>query len=61
MHGFLKDLGLRQNRVEQMSILWHEVAMRRAIVVTGKTYMEDCMLALKEAEIKAEAVSLHIP
>ena len=38
----------------------HEEAMIQATVVTGKHGMLSLMLALNEAEIKAEAIPLHI-
>ena len=44
-----RALGLNQNRVEQLSSLRHEEAMRQKIVVTGKPGMSALMLALKEA------------
>ena len=36
IHEVCRDLGIRKNRVEQHSSLWHKVDMRRAIVVPGK-------------------------
>ena len=36
MHEFWRSLGLRQIRVEQLSSLQQEVAMRRSIVAPGK-------------------------
>ena len=46
--------------MEQLSILIHEVAMVWARVVPGKHYMATLMLALKESEIKAESISVHM-
>ena len=60
MHEVWRALGLRHQRVEQLSILRHEVATRRAGVVPGKHGMSDLMLALKEAYIKVEAILVQI-
>ena len=38
----------------------HNVVMRREIVVPGKHGMADLMLELKEVEIKAEAIPVHM-
>ena len=46
--------------VEQLSRLWKEVDMRRARLVPGKHGMSTLMVALKEAEIKEEAIPVHI-
>ena len=51
---------MRHIIVEQISRLQQEVAMRRAIVVPGKHDMSDLMIELKEAEIKAEAIPVHM-
>ena len=60
MHKLYRALVLRQLRVEQLSSLWQEVSMRRAIVVPGKYGMAALMMALKEAEIKAEGIPVHM-
>ena len=49
MHGVYRSLALRQLRAENISILRHEVAMRRARVVPGKNGMSDLMISLKDA------------
>ena len=49
MHKLWRALGLSQLRVEQLSSLWKELAMRREIVVPGKHGILALMLALKEA------------
>ena len=49
MHEVYGDLGLRQNIVERISSLRHEVAMIQAIVVTVKNGMASLMLALNQA------------
>ena len=56
MQKLWKALGLRRIRVEQISGLRKEVAMRQARVVPGKHDMSSLMLALKEAEIKVEVI-----
>ena len=43
-----------------MSSLRHKVAMRWTIVVPGKHGITDLVLDLKEAQIRAEAIPLHI-
>ena len=43
-----------------MSSLRQHVDTRQTRVVPGKHGMADLMLALKEAEIKAEAIPVHI-
>ena len=60
MHKVWRTLVLRQQRAEQLSIMRHEVAMRRARVVPGKPGMSALMLALKEAEIKAEDIPVQM-
>ena len=60
MHKVWRALGLRQNRVEQLSIPHQELAIRRTRVVYGKHGMSDRMLELKEAEIKAEDLTTHM-
>ena len=60
MHKVWKTLVLRKNIVEHMSILRHEVAMRQSRVVPGKHGMVALMLVLKEAEVKAEDISVHM-
>ena len=60
MHEVWRALGLIKNRVEQLPILRQEVATRRAGVVPVKHVMAALMLALREAEIKVEAISVHI-
>ena len=49
MDTVCRDIGLSNNRVEQLSSLQHEVTMRRARVVPGKHGMTDLTLALKDA------------
>ena len=46
--------------MEQLSILWKDVAMRRAIVVPGKHGMVDLMFELKEAEIRPEYIPVNM-
>ena len=60
MHEVCRALGLRQIRVEQLSSLQQEVDMRQEIVVTGKHSMAAFILSLKEEEIKAEAIPVHM-
>ena len=60
MHKIFKALGLRQLIVEHLSILQQEVAMRQARLVPGKHDMAALLLALKEAEIKAKAIPVHM-
>ena len=60
MHKVWRALLLRKIIVEHLSILWQDVDMRRAIVVTGKHGMSALMLSLKKAEIKAEAILVHM-
>ena len=49
MHELWRTLGIRQHRVEHLSILRHEADMRQARLVPVKYDMADLMLALKEA------------
>ena len=60
MHKLQRALRLRKNRVEQMPSLRHEVDMRQSRVLPGKYGMSALILALKESEIKAEAISVHM-
>ena len=60
MHEVWRDLGLRHLRVEHISSFRQEVYMRWAIVVPGKYGMAPLMLALREAEIKAETIPVHM-
>ena len=60
MHEVWRVLVIRQNRVEQMSSLWHEVYIRWSRVVTGKHGMAALMISLKEAKIKAEAIPVNM-
>ena len=60
MHKVLRALGLRQLRVEHIASLRQEVAIRRAIVVPGKHGMSALMIALKEVEVKAEDIPVHM-
>ena len=46
--------------IENLSILRHKVATRLSIVVPVKHGMAALMQALKEAEIKAEAIPVHM-
>ena len=46
--------------MEQLSSLRQDVGMIRAIVVPGKHVMSSLMLALKEAEVKALTIPVHI-
>ena len=48
------------HRVEQLSILRQEVDMRREIEVPRKHGMVALMIALNEAEIKAEAIPVNM-
>ena len=56
----MEVIGTKSDRVEQLSSLWNGVAMRWSIVVPGKYDISALMLALKEAEIKVEAIPVHI-
>ena len=60
MHEVWRALGLRQLRLEQLSSLWKEVAMIRARVMLRKHVISAFMLALKEAEIKAEDIPVQM-
>ena len=60
MHEVSRVSVIRHQRVEQLSILRQEVDIRRTQVVPGKHGMTALMLALKEAEIKAEAIPVHM-
>ena len=60
MQKVWKDLGLMHNSVEYMPRLQQEVYLRRESVVPGKHGMRFLMLALKEAEIKAESIPVHM-
>ena len=51
---------MKNHRLEQLSIMRHEVYMRRSRVVPGKYGMASLMLTLKEAEIKAEDIPVHM-
>ena len=46
--------------MEQISSLRQEVAMIRSRVVPGKHGMASLMIALKEAEIKADNIPVHM-
>ena len=48
-----KDLGIRQHKVEQLSILWYKVAMRQKRLVPGKHSMESLILEIMDAELKS--------
>ena len=60
MHEVWRDLGLRHQIAEQLSIIRNKAAMRRSRVVPGRHGMIALMLELKEAEINAEAISVHM-
>ena len=60
MHEVWRDLVLRQIIVKKLSILRKEVGTRRERVVPENHGMSDLILALKEAEINAEAIPSHI-
>ena len=60
MHKVWRYLGLRNHRLGKLQILRHEAAMIRAIVVPVKHGMEALMIALKEAEINAEATPVNM-
>ena len=60
MHKIWRSTGISQHRVEQLSSLRQDVAMRRSRVVPGKYGMSSLMLSLKEAEIKMEAIPVHM-
>ena len=60
MHEVWRSLVLKHHRVEQISILWQEVAMRQERVFPVKHVMSALMLALKEAEIKSEVIPVHM-
>ena len=46
--------------MEHISSLRQEIAVRRSIVVPVKHDISALMLALKEAEIKSEAIPVHM-
>ena len=60
MHKVYRALGIRHHRLEQISSLQHEVAMRRERLVPGKHDMSALVIALKEAEINSKAIPVHI-
>ena len=60
MHKVWRDLGLREQRIEQLSSLQQEIAMSRERMVPGKHGMEALMLELKEAGINSEAIPAHM-
>ena len=60
MHKVWRDLGKIKQRVEHISSLQQEVSMRWERVVTGKHGMVALMLALKEAEINAKSIPVHM-
>ena len=60
MHEVWRALGLIYIRVGHLSILRQEVSMRLAIVMPGKHGMSSLVILLKEAEIKSEAIPVHI-
>ena len=60
MHEVWRALVLSQLRVEYLSSLQKEVATRRERVVPGKHGMSGLMLSIKEAQIKAEAIAVHM-
>ena len=60
VHKVCRELELREHRVEQMSSLCNEVAMRQSRVVPGKHAMTDFILEIKEAQIKAEDIPVHV-
>ena len=60
IHEVCMDLGLMDNKVKQLPSLRQEIAMRWARIVPVKHGMADLMLALKEAEIKAQAILVHM-
>ena len=45
--------GLRYHRVEQLSNMSHDVAMRGAVLVYGKYGVASLMIVLKESEINS--------
>ena len=44
----------------QLTSTRHKISMIRAIMVSGKHGIEALMLALKDAEIKSEAIPVHM-
>ena len=60
MHKVCRNLGIIRNRVEHLLILRHEVVMRWSIMMPINHVMGALMIALKEAEINAEAISVHM-
>ena len=46
--------------MEHLSIMRHEVSMRRSIVLTGKHGMAALILELKEAGGNEEAILVHM-
>ena len=60
IHKVWRYLALRQHKLKQLSIMRHEAAMIRESVVPGKHAMATLMLALKEAEIKTEDITVHM-
>ena len=51
---------MSQLRLDELSILRQEVDTRQARLVPLKHGISALMLALKEAEIKAEAITVHM-
>ena len=60
MHKVWRSLELMQLRLEQLSSMCQEVSIIWEIVVPGKYGMSALMLALKEAEIKIEAIPVQM-
>ena len=60
MYEVWMAIGMRKNILEQMSNLLHEVYMRQERVLTGKYGTEALIIALREAEIKAEPIQVQM-
>ena len=60
MHEVWRGLGLMQLIVEHQSIPRQEIAMMQERVVPGEYGISFLILALKEAEIKAEIIPVHM-
>ena len=60
MYEVWRTLELRPHRVEQLTIMKHEVSMRQVREVTGKYGMEALMLVLNNTGVNVEATLVHI-
>ena len=60
MYKLWRSIGLSQHIFERLSSLHQEVAIIQARAVPGKHASSSFMLSLKEVEIKAEAIPVHM-